>query len=263
MTSVALPNAKRALVPKEHGAYAQLAFPMLTVLLTGKLTPATVALSVAPVAVFLAHEPMLLVLGQRGTRALREDGERAKAWLGATSVVALATGSLGLLALGSTHVWSALPALAAAVTLAPFIATHREKTVLGETLAAIAMAFAAMPAAMAAGHSSTTAIAMCGSWALGAIAATLGVRAVIAAKREQWGLWRRSIGPAGVTAATIAAWRLGVLPGWAMASALPPMALAVAVAALAPTPKHLKKVGWTLAASSLASLALLVVLLPR
>ncbi|MCA9090891.1 MAG: YwiC-like family protein, partial [Planctomycetaceae bacterium] len=64
------------LYPKEHGAYAILGVPLTAALSIVGITPATALFSVATIAAFLAHEPMLIVMGCRGQRA-RQSTPRA------------------------------------------------------------------------------------------------------------------------------------------------------------------------------------------
>jgi hypothetical protein len=87
---------QRTLVPREHGAYGQLAMPLLTALAIGRPGISALALTAAVVLAFVAHEPLLVAVGQRGPRALELDGARARrrlVWLGA---LVLACGALGL-----------------------------------------------------------------------------------------------------------------------------------------------------------------------
>lgn len=261
MNVVALPSARRALIPREHGAYAQLSLPLVTALLGGSPGPTAAALCVAPIAAFMAHEPMLVLLGHRGPRALREDRARASLWLTASAGVAATTGSFGLISLGAERAWSALPAFGAAVLLAPFIASRKEKTAWGEVIAAIAMASAALPASIASGISPTLAIAAIFAWSLGAIVATCGVRTVIAAQRNATSLPGRIAVPAMVSALGAIAVAPGWLPWWSFAAAAPSMVLALGLATKPPHPRHLKTVGWTLAGASMVTLVLLVVAL--
>ena len=90
------PKKPRSLWPKEHGAYAQLLAPLALALVHGPITPASVALAIASVLAFVAHEPLLVVLGLRGTRAAREEGPRARRHLLALGGGALALGAAGL-----------------------------------------------------------------------------------------------------------------------------------------------------------------------
>jgi hypothetical protein len=68
----------RTLVPHEHGAYGQLAMPLLTALALGRPGAASLLLTYAIVVAFVAHESLLVVLGQRGKRALEADAPRAR-----------------------------------------------------------------------------------------------------------------------------------------------------------------------------------------
>src|SRR3990172_9353096 len=58
------PPSGRALVPREHGAYGQLAMPLLTALAIGRPGLASVTLSASVVLAFVAHESLLVVLGR-------------------------------------------------------------------------------------------------------------------------------------------------------------------------------------------------------
>src|SRR5687767_1558450 len=59
---------KPRLWPREHGAYVELAGPLLTVLLFLPPATAAIAYAVAACALFLTHEPLLILLGRRGER---------------------------------------------------------------------------------------------------------------------------------------------------------------------------------------------------
>jgi hypothetical protein len=65
------------MLPKEHGAYGQLLFPMATAFAVAGVSPESGVAAAAMTAVFLAHEPLLVWLGRRGSRAKRENGRRA------------------------------------------------------------------------------------------------------------------------------------------------------------------------------------------
>jgi hypothetical protein len=69
-------ESQTSLLPREHGAYAQLAFPLVTGL--GLATPSlpAVALALAAVAFFLANEPVAILLGTRGSGWRRSSGSR-------------------------------------------------------------------------------------------------------------------------------------------------------------------------------------------
>ena len=71
-------TAQRKMIPREHGAYAELLFPIVTVFLGGSPTTSTWLLAVGAIACFLANEPLLVLVGQRGNRTKREESDRAK-----------------------------------------------------------------------------------------------------------------------------------------------------------------------------------------
>ena len=70
-------------LPREHGAYGQLVFPLVTAFGVAGLSSGGLLLATAVIAAFLAHEPAAVRFGQRGVRASREDGAGAARWLGA------------------------------------------------------------------------------------------------------------------------------------------------------------------------------------
>ncbi|HTM10325.1 MAG TPA: YwiC-like family protein, partial [Verrucomicrobiae bacterium] len=58
------------LLPREHGAYAELGFTLSTGLALGDLTSAKILLAASLVLFFIVHEPLLILLGERGRRRL-------------------------------------------------------------------------------------------------------------------------------------------------------------------------------------------------
>jgi len=60
------------LLPKEHGAYGQLALPIVTALSATAVSTPGLFLTASAVAGFLAHEPASILLGLRGSRVKRE-----------------------------------------------------------------------------------------------------------------------------------------------------------------------------------------------
>ncbi|MDE3154816.1 MAG: YwiC-like family protein, partial [Acidobacteriota bacterium] len=84
------------MLPREHGAYGQLLFPLVTALALGRPGAAALALAAAAIAAFLAHEPLLVLLGQRGTRAARERGPEARHWFTGLAAMAAIAGAAGV-----------------------------------------------------------------------------------------------------------------------------------------------------------------------
>jgi len=230
----------RSLWPREHGAYAQLALPLLAAAGAGHPGPAAWLMTGAAVAGFLAHGPLLICLGQRGPRARAEAGALARArliWLASAGTV------LGLagVALATPAAWAAsVVAVAAAVGLGALAAKRREKTVAGEIVAALALSGCSLPVALVSGWSPAAAVAAFVGWATGFSAVTLAVWP-LAHKRRQ--------GPAGRLATVLvpaAALGVGTLVFNPVAATVSvPLLLAAAlVVALQPSPRHLRRVGW-------------------
>ena len=82
----------RSLLPREHGAYAQIGVP-LTVAIGLSREPLGIAvagaLSLGFALIFLLHEPVLVLLGHRGKRVRKTDGGRAQRLLALLSLAAL------------------------------------------------------------------------------------------------------------------------------------------------------------------------------
>ena len=117
-----------SLWPKEHGAYGQVAFPLITALTAAGASVGGTLTAMAVLAGFLAHEPAAVVLGLRGPRARRRLRWSATTWL----VVLFAGG--GMAAIGA--IWTTEPAVrwslavpaVPALTLATAMLRHREKS---------------------------------------------------------------------------------------------------------------------------------------
>ena len=74
-------DAAANLKPKEHGAYAILAIPIVTAILVTGPTVVGLCVAVASLAGFLAHEPLLVALGHRGARyKLRKALDHNRIW---------------------------------------------------------------------------------------------------------------------------------------------------------------------------------------
>lgn len=246
----------RPLWPKEHGAYGQLLLPLAAALAMGRPTPASGLLVLASLALFLAHEPLLVALGLRGRRAARDHGARARIVGLAFATLAASAGTLGL---GLAGAWlAAVPPLLLVVALAPFVIRGREKTTAGEVVAAAALAAASLPVAVAGGIALPTALATWVTWAAAFAVSTAAVRWVIA--RHKTGAGPRS-GLAVAAVATLATALLW-LHGTVALAALPMVLAGWALIARPPHPRHLRRVGWTLVATSSLT-AILVVTIVR
>ncbi len=252
-------NRARSLAPREHGAYGQLALPVVTALAMCRPTLASLALALVAGVDFTAIEPARVLLGQRGTRAAREDGPRARRRLVLLTVAALALGAFGLAASPPARPAALVPGVLA-LALAPLVLRQKDKTLGGELLAAAALSSAGLPIAFAGNVSARAAIAGFVAWGVAFGASTLGVRAVVATARAEVppSAARRLGAPVALTIAAGLLAAFGLFPWTAAAATLPMIALSLALAARPPAPRALPRVGWTLAAASLATGAGLV-----
>ncbi len=142
----------KLLIPREHGAWVQLALPLLAVVILG--APGTASawlLTVASVLAFVAHESLLVVIGSRGGRAKVERGDRARRLLAILGSGAAAAGIAGLVLGGLDVMLATLSTLVPTVLLIPLLRQRREKTTPGELLAAAARAGLSLPVGLAAG----------------------------------------------------------------------------------------------------------------
>ena len=248
--------------PKEHGAYGQLLFPIATAVAIGRFTPAAVALALASVCAFIAHEPLLVLLGQRGPRAARDQRGQAWWWLAAFAAAALFFGAMAVATVPVAARVSLASTAILALGLAAFIYAGREHTVLGESWMSVTMGAFAAPLALAAGASKHGAFTAAVAFASAFVTPTVAVHAVIAFTRKPPAHGKR-IGSLVVTAATIALASAAVIGGLIVMAALwaaaPAWAAAFVLAARPPSARRLRVVGWTLVATSTAAASILIV----
>jgi len=246
----------RSLAPREHGAWGQLGVPLATALAAATPTLAGVSLALAAVALFAAHEPLLVAAGHRGPRALREDGDRARRRLATLAAVGALLGLLGLLGAPPAARASVVLPLALAAAVGAFIARGAERSAVGETVAAAALAAAGVPVVCCAGVAPGAALWAWATWAVGFALVTPAVRSAIAHARSPSPLTRRAAALLPPLAALAALAAAG--PAWSGLAAAPFALASLALVAAPPSPRHLRRVGWALVASSLAAGAALV-----
>lgn len=251
---------RRSMLPHEHGAWGQLAMPLLTALLIGRPSPAALLLTAAVVLAFVAHEPLLVLLGQRGRRAADEDGLRARRWLAATGGLAAAAGALGIaLAPSAARIALAVPA-ALAAAVAVLVWRRLEKTTLGEIVVAAALASAGYAVALAGGAAPVAALAAALAWILSFAAATLGVQVILARARSKGARDPGKLHAALAGALVVLAFGLSAagLPGAVAIATLPTALFSIVVCLGRFSPKRLRQLGWALVGSSVVTLAILV-----
>ena len=255
------PAPAPSLLPREHGAYGQLAFPLATGLALGRPGAAAFLLCAAAIAAFLAHEPLLVVLGQRGSRARDAHGRRALRALLAAGLGAAGFAGAGLWLSDPETRLATMPALALGGAAVVAASARLERTTVGELVVAAALASGAAPVALAAGASRAAAWSAAAAWLAAFAAAMLPVRAVLLRARTKGEVDRRPLAALAVVAIQGVALVLathGTIAWEAALAILPVVAAALAVTALPVRPQRLATVGWTIVGASVATLAALV-----
>lgn len=252
--------------PKEHGAYGQLVFPLITSLVVSGVSGAALLVALAAAAAFVAHEPIVVLLGGRGLRARRDAGQRAALWLTAAAGIALASGAAGLWLMPAGSGWSLLLPLAPAAWFAAALVHTQAKSAPGEVAVALACSLLAVPLGLAGGAPLRTALAVAAAYAAIFVTATLAVRVVIlkvrgggspAAVRRTRSLALALVAVSG--AALVGAATRDLLPWTTAVAAAPGLTAATVLAVAVPSPARLRAVGWTLVAISGAAAVILIV----
>lgn len=251
---------RRSLIPHEHGAYGQIALPVLTGLLLGRPGAAALLLAAAALVGFLAYEPALVASGHRGRRAREVDGRRALRWMAALGGACLALGLAGFaLASPAARLASLFPpGLAAVVAL--LVAADLERTAFGEVMVAVALSSCGLPVAMAAGAPAAVALSAWLAWILAFAVAVVAVQVLLSRARPEG----RDRGPgaafltACIAAAAFALWAGELVPVAVPVAVVPMAAVALALTLFQVTPRQLRRVGWTIMGASVATLVLLV-----
>ncbi len=260
MTTPAAPP-RRSMLPHEHGAWGQLAMPLLTAFALGRPTASGLALAAAVVLAFLAHEPAIVLLGQRGRRARDEDGARALRWLLVTGALGAIAGAAGIaLAPPLARLALAVPALLG-VAIVALVLARREKTVAGETAVAAALASSGAAVALAGGAEPARAVAAAAAWTLGFVAATLAVQVILVRVRSKGARdpGRLHAALAALLVAAGVALSLAGLPAVLAWATLPTAVVSIAVCLARFSPRRLRELGWALVGSSTLTLVILVV----
>lgn len=251
-----------SLWPREHGAYAQISFPLLTALALGGLGLAPLLLIIAAVSLFLAHEPFMVLIGGRGGRTLREGWSAARKRLAMLLGIAGTSGLIGLVAAPPVARIGALLPLGLAGLLTPLIFSRKERTTVGELLVAGVLSTTLVPVALAAGVAVGPALIAAGVWAIAFALGTITVRSLIRrAKRDAAPLWSVVLAPAlsaAVIAGALALALVGDFPVLAALAVIPTAAVALVFGLAGVHPRNLRRMGWSLVASNVAVLAALV-----
>lgn len=246
----------RSLAPKEHGALGQLALPLVTALAQGRLSPPGLLFALSAALAFVAHEPLLVLLGHRGPRAFEEDFARARRLLTLLGLLALFAAALALVLAPPAARLAALVPLALAAGLAPLIARRAEKTLAGELLAACALSASAFPVALANSLALPSALGTLGAFCFGFAASTVAVRGVIARQKGYEEPTREALAAVTVLFCLCALCPRPLGPQVLHGGLL--VACAWSVQLARPHPRQLQRLGWLLVIASVGVGALCV-----
>ena len=260
-------TAQRKMVPREHGAYAELLFPIVSVFLGGSPTTSTWLLAIGAIACFLANEPLLVLVGQRGTRMKREESDRAKRALLIFSLIGLGAGIAGLLLATPAVQYAVGMPLLLGIGLIMLAVQGLERSMIGEALAASTLSSIAIPLGLSAGLGLTPTLAVALIWLLTSLLGTAVVRLTLArtkAKTDQE-LARVRFNRALLVLVCLAVVAVGVAAPygsrvglWVLAAAVPVAVVVFTMVVLQPTARRLRLMGWSLVAANLCSLIAVV-----
>lgn len=245
-----------SLMPREHGAYAQLALPMVTALASRWPSLAALSMSAAAIAVFLSHEPIGILFGMRGTRALREERDRCVRRLVVMAIVAIMGGIGGLFMAPPIARIAAVVPLGLALPVTLLLARKLERSLGGELLAVAMLSTVSLPIALASGVTLKGALTATTVWIAVFGAATLLARALIR-KTDALPRWALAMIGASPVVAAVTCVAIGFVPLGVVFALVPTCVLCVALALSPPPPKRIRMVGWSLAASSLVTCGVL------
>ena len=251
-------------MPREHGAYSQMALPLVTALVIARAAPPAVLIALAVVCGFLTHEPLAVLLGGRGSRARRADGTRAAIWFAITATAMVAAGVAAVWLTPAGARWSFAVPLIPAVWVGASLLAKQEKRLSAEIAVALAFAFAAVPMCLAAGFSTVTAVSVGAVFASVYVTGVLCVRAIVLARRGG-GRPRASRATrlllVAVALCSMAGFVIAVsratLPWTTLLAVAPGLGIAL-VLAMRRSPPPLKTVGWSLAATSVSAALTLI-----
>ena len=252
----------RSMMPREHGAYAELLFPLMTGLALGRPGVAAFGFALAAVLFFLLHEPVAVIMGARGAYAREEWGARARqrvAWLALGGVMA---GGIAVYSSTRDARLISLVPVACALTLVPFVIRRSVKTLPAEILVVATLSSLLLPVAVAGAVSWWVAWVACGVWFISFVLGTFAVHAIKAITKPLPGDgWKPTasivLGLVTIGGAGALAFEPSVAPVLPIA-VLPTALITSAAVILRVHTRNLKRVGWTMAVAQVVTATLLL-----
>lgn len=246
------------LLPREHGVYAEVGFPLLTVLGLGSLTTSGALLATSVVAAFLLHEPVIVLLGRRGRRTKARLEWRAKVQAVVLGAAAFTCGVTGLSMASVATGLSVLALMPVLVGIGVLVTLKREKTLFGESLIALTLSYASVPVGLSCGVPILVALVSATIWATVFLLGTTTVHAILARSKQGTVVPALRVSTLALLL-VVGATATVVLGGpWWVFATVPPSLVSVGVIALNLTPKRLRVVGWALVLANVVTMAILV-----
>ncbi len=252
----------RSMMPREHGAYAELLFPLVTGLALGRPGVAAFGFALAAILFFLLYEPVAVVMGARGDYAREKWGPRARRRVASLAVGGSLAGAIAVYSAPPDARLASLVPMACALALVPFVLRRNVKTLPAEILVVATLSGLLLPVAVAGSVSWWVAWVACGVWFVSFSLGTFAVHAVKAITKPLPGDGWKPAASIVLGLVTIGgAFALAFVPTFAPAPALaflPTAVVTVAAVLLRVHTRHLKRVGWTMAAAQLVTASLLL-----
>ncbi|UCD25485.1 MAG: YwiC-like family protein [Gemmatimonadota bacterium] len=252
-----------SLLPREHGAYAEIAFPLLTGLTLGRPSLAATSIAIAATAFFLMHEPVAVLVGVRGARGKELWGDRARGrviWLAIVGVVA---GTAAVVLAPSAARLALLMPLGVGAVLLPAFLSGRLKTLAAEVLVIAALSATILPMAVSSGVEWSRAWVAVLVWFVAFLIGTLAVHAIKAKTGKSVGT-KWAIAATPLLSALTGAFGLftaftGRLP-LTVSLAITLAGIVGVVSSITPIhPRQLKRVGWMFVVWNTITWALLII----
>lgn len=251
-----------SLLPREHGAYAQLAFPLATGLVVSHADAISCLFGLSASSWFLLHEPVAVLTGHRGRRSLDAFARGARRRGILLGVVGILSGIAAFVLAPPAGRMAALVPLGLASMMLPVVVHGGQKTPGGELLAIAAFAALVLPMDVSGGGSWQDAWVAGVTWFASFGLGTMVVHAIKVRhkrlERGRWVLWATpvlglGVGGGAVVLALSGPW--GITRGLAV---LPAVVAVLIVHALKVHPRRLTRVGWMLVGANMVTLAMLV-----
>lgn len=257
MASAATPKPI-SLLPREHGAYAQLGIALAAGLALAPASPRAWTQALATALVFLASEPFLVMTGRRGEAARQQGALPARHRLSEYALFLLPALAWAWHGASVRQALSILPGSAFGLGLLALFLAKREHSMPGELLAAAAFAFTSLPVGVLGGAAPSKAMALALGLAVLNGLGTILVRGFLGSLKRGGSRILQAL-PVLLGLALSASAIVAHLP-WLLALApIPLTAAALWVVLTPPSPRELRRVGWVLAGASALGALLLVV----